>query len=71
MGGLAVSRAFADFFYKASTLGNGRYLVSNTPFVRHLSVSNRFQFLIMASDGIWDVISNQVSCYLPLCMFGP
>jgi len=56
-GGLAVSRAIGDFKYKL-----GRFLVSNTPDVKVVERSENDQFLVLATDGLWDVLSNQEVC---------
>lgn len=36
-----------------------RYVIS-TPYVRELSLAHEDEFLIMASDGLWDVVPNEV-----------
>lgn len=51
-GVLAVSRAFGDRPLK-------RY-VPATPDVNVQSLSFEDEFIVMASDGVWDVMSNQV-----------
>eukprot|EP00967_Tisochrysis_lutea_P043238 scaffold52215_cov15-Tisochrysis_lutea.AAC.1 len=51
-GVLAVSRAFGDKPLK-------RYVIA-TPDIREESLRDDDEFLILASDGLWDVISNQV-----------
>jgi len=50
-GVLAVSRAFGDKPLK-------RYVIA-TPDIREESLRDDDEFLILASDGLWDVISNQ------------
>jgi protein phosphatase 1L len=50
-GVLAVSRAFGDRLLK-------RYVVA-TPDIREEQLSSEDESLILASDGLWDVISNQ------------
>lgn len=52
-GVLAVSRAFGDRPLK-------RFVIS-TPEVREEMLTSEDECLILASDGLWDVISNQVS----------
>lgn len=51
-GVLAVSRAFGDRPLK-------RYVIP-TPDVREEALSSRDDSVILASDGVWDVLSNQV-----------
>ncbi|XP_051133879.1 probable protein phosphatase 2C 6 [Andrographis paniculata] len=50
--GLAMSRAFGDFCLKDFGL-------IAIPEVRHHRVTNRDEFVILATDGVWDVLSNQ------------
>lgn len=50
-GVLAVSRAFGDKPLK-------KYVIS-TPYVREEHLTHEDEFLIMASDGLWDVVTNQ------------
>ncbi|KAH6808658.1 Protein phosphatase 2C family protein [Perilla frutescens var. frutescens] len=50
--GLAVSRAFGDYFIKDFGL-------ISEPEIIQRSISSRDQFAILATDGVWDVISNQ------------
>eukprot|EP00983_Pelagomonas_calceolata_P000094 2846-Pelagomonas_calceolata.AAC.2 len=52
-GVLAVSRAFGDKPLK-------RYVIA-TPDIREESLRDDDEFLILASDGLWDVISNQAA----------
>ncbi|KAI6693003.1 hypothetical protein NL676_020713 [Syzygium grande] len=49
--GLAVSRAFGDFCLKDFGL-------ISVPYVTQRKITGRDQFIILASDGVWDVISN-------------
>ncbi|ESN94860.1 hypothetical protein HELRODRAFT_157743 [Helobdella robusta] len=64
-GSLAVSRALGDFDYKAA---QGRspweQMVSSEPDLYIYDRNPYDQFLILACDGIWDVISNRDSCDL-------
>ncbi|OVA12918.1 Protein phosphatase 2C (PP2C)-like domain [Macleaya cordata] len=50
--GLAMSRAFGDFCVKD-------FGVISVPEVTQRSISSKDQFVILATDGVWDVISNQ------------
>ncbi len=62
-GVLAVSRAFGDKPLK-------RFVIS-TPYMQEEQLQRDDEFLILASDGVWDVFSNEVSelpkemCCLP------
>uniref|UniRef100_A0A1J3GX80 PPM-type phosphatase domain-containing protein n=1 Tax=Noccaea caerulescens TaxID=107243 RepID=A0A1J3GX80_NOCCA len=50
--GLAMSRSFGDFVLKS-------YGVIATPQVSTHQITPRDQFLLLASDGVWDVLSNE------------
>ncbi|AEE86151.1 putative protein [Arabidopsis thaliana] len=50
--GLAMSRAFGDFLLKS-------YGVIATPQVSTHQITSSDQFLLLASDGVWDVLSNE------------
>ncbi|KAI3469337.1 hypothetical protein Pfo_026000 [Paulownia fortunei] len=50
--GLAVSRAFGDYYIKDFGL-------ISEPEITQRNLSSRDQFAILATDGVWDVISNQ------------
>ncbi|KAK2990305.1 hypothetical protein RJ640_014757 [Escallonia rubra] len=50
--GLAISRAFGDYFIKDFGL-------TSEPEVMQRNITSRDQFVILATDGVWDVISNQ------------
>ncbi|KAJ9458873.1 hypothetical protein DIPPA_70120 [Diplonema papillatum] len=65
-GCLAVSRAFGDFEFK----GNNRILsdmhnpvVSNVPDVTKVNLTDSCEALILACDGLWDVVSNDEAAY--------
>ncbi|XP_015084687.1 probable protein phosphatase 2C 72 [Solanum pennellii] len=49
--GLAMSRAFGDFMLK-------NYGVISKPDVSYHHISPNDQFLVLATDGVWDVLSN-------------
>jgi len=66
-GDLAVSRAFGDFSYKtAQTLGPRQQMVTVLPEILHRKRDvSRDQFVVLACDGIWDVMSNEdVAAYV-------
>lgn len=50
--GLAMSRAFGDYCIKDFGL-------ISVPEVTHRNISSKDQFIVLATDGVWDVISNQ------------
>uniref|UniRef100_A0A0D9WFK7 protein-serine/threonine phosphatase n=1 Tax=Leersia perrieri TaxID=77586 RepID=A0A0D9WFK7_9ORYZ len=50
--GLAMSRAFGDYCVKD-------YGVISAPEVTHRRITARDQFVILATDGVWDVVSNE------------
>ncbi|CAJ1400430.1 unnamed protein product [Effrenium voratum] len=56
-GMLAISRAFGDFQLKAPTWPND--IVSNVPEVSATLLCEGDIFVIMACDGLWDVIEDQ------------
>ncbi|XP_058068340.1 probable protein phosphatase 2C 12 [Magnolia sinica] len=49
--GLAMARAFGDFRLK-------NYGIIATPQITHHRISSNDQFLVLATDGVWDVLSN-------------
>lgn len=52
MPGLAMARALGDFCLK-------KYGLSATPQIRHRRLTEEDEFIVLASDGIWDVLSNE------------
>ncbi|KAK4749789.1 hypothetical protein SAY87_027238 [Trapa incisa] len=50
--GLAMARAFGDFCLK-------EYGVISMPEFSHRSLTDRDQFIVIASDGVWDVLTNE------------
>ncbi|KAK6142541.1 hypothetical protein DH2020_022889 [Rehmannia glutinosa] len=50
--GLAMARAFGDFCLK-------EYGVISIPEFSHRILSDRDKFVVLASDGVWDVLSNE------------
>ncbi|KAI3714087.1 hypothetical protein L1987_72677 [Smallanthus sonchifolius] len=50
--GLAMARAFGDFCLK-------EYGVISVPEFSHRILTDRDKFIVLASDGIWDVLSNE------------
>ncbi|XP_057316271.1 protein phosphatase 1A-like [Hydractinia symbiolongicarpus] len=59
-GSLAVSRALGDYDYKnVSGLSPTEQLVSAEPDLTVIERSEKDEFLILACDGVWDVMSNE------------
>mmetsp|Transcript_18621 Transcript_18621/g.59290 ORF Transcript_18621/g.59290 Transcript_18621/m.59290 type:complete len:315 (-) Transcript_18621:326-1270(-) len=59
-GDLAVSRALGDFSYKVTpTQPPEKQMVSPEPEVKVVKREQDDEFLILACDGIWDVLSNE------------
>ncbi|CAA0815605.1 Probable protein phosphatase 2C 34 [Striga hermonthica] len=50
--GLAMSRAFGDYCVKDFGL-------ISVPEVTHRHITSKDQFIVLATDGVWDVVSNQ------------
>merc|ERR1712146_481193 len=60
-GCLAVSRALGDFEFKFNVLQyvHREYQVSNVADIRSINITDATQFLILACDGLWDVMTNE------------
>ena len=56
MGSLAVARAFGDNLYVPAVL------ITPRPDVQTVDLVNGGEFLILACDGLWDVVSNEEAC---------
>ncbi len=57
---LGVARAFGDYNFKSQEdCGPHQQLVSALPEVRTVDVDDNIDFMVVASDGIWDLMSNQ------------
>ena len=60
---LAVSRALGDFNFKDTNKPPNKFLVSASPEIFEKNRDDvEDEFLILACDGIWDVMSNQEAC---------
>ena len=57
-GDLAVSRALGDFIYKDPELPSEKQKVSPVPEIRIHKRSAGDRFMVLACDGVWDVMSN-------------
>lgn len=53
-GMLAVTRSLGDKFFDGLVVGN--------PFTTSVEITNEDEFLILACDGLWDVIDDQEAC---------
>eukprot|EP01087_Luapelamoeba_hula_P008937 TRINITY_DN2272_c3_g2_i3.p1 TRINITY_DN2272_c3_g2~~TRINITY_DN2272_c3_g2_i3.p1 ORF type:complete len:334 (+),score=68.12 TRINITY_DN2272_c3_g2_i3:143-1144(+) len=61
-GGLAVSRALGDTFYKDPSKPKEQWLVSGIPEITQETLTpGEDEFILVASDGFWDVFTNEVS----------
>lgn len=59
-GVLALSRAIGDFSFKQNwMIGWEEQAVTSVPDVVHVTLGPRDQFIVLACDGIWDVMSNE------------
>lgn len=60
-GCLAVSRALGDFEFKfnGNKYPNKEFMVSNVPDIKQINITDAAKFLILACDGLWDVLSNE------------
>lgn len=63
-GMLAISRAFGDHQLKAPALPND--VVSNVPDITSTELTEQDMFVIVACDGLWDVVEDQESVNLVL-----
>jgi len=63
-GMLAMTRALGDFLLKMPVLPND--VVSNVPDISSTDLSDQDRFIIVACDGLWDVISDQQAVELVL-----
>jgi protein phosphatase 2C family protein 2/3 len=62
-GNLALSRALGDFIFKTDDeLPQNKQIVSAEPEVQIRLVSEDMDFVLLACDGIWDVLTNQQVC---------
>ena len=60
-GCLAVSRALGDFEFKFNgpRMQQREFQVSNVPDVRQYTITDSSNYLILACDGLWDVMTNE------------
>uniref|UniRef100_H3C4C2 Protein phosphatase 1G n=1 Tax=Tetraodon nigroviridis TaxID=99883 RepID=H3C4C2_TETNG len=58
-GGLNLSRAIGDHFYKRNRLPPEEQMISAMPDVKVLTLNEDHDFMVIACDGIWNVLSSQ------------
>ncbi|CAL1603922.1 unnamed protein product [Knipowitschia caucasica] len=59
-GGLNLSRAIGDHFYKRNkTLPPEEQMISAMPDIKVLTLNEEHDFMVIACDGIWNVLSSQ------------
>jgi protein phosphatase PTC2/3 len=59
-GNLALSRALGDFVFKKNESKNAEeQIVTAYPDVESKDLSNDHEFILIACDGIWDVMTNE------------
>jgi len=58
-GTLALSRALGDFEFKKSSKCAEEQMVTACPEVISMNLNDNHEFIVLACDGIWDVLSNQ------------
>jgi len=59
-GNLALSRAMGDFVFKMNDkLSQSEQIVTCDPDIVHEVITEKWDFFILACDGIWDVLSSQ------------
>lgn len=59
-GNLALSRAFGDFHYKTNEqLPADQQIVSPFPEVSRIELNDDVDFIVLACDGIWDVLTSE------------
>lgn len=59
-GNLALSRALGDFVFKKNDKkGPDEQIVTAYPDVQERTLTGDYEFLVLACDGIWDVLTNQ------------
>ncbi|KAM0919231.1 hypothetical protein ACQ4PT_008349 [Festuca glaucescens] len=56
---LAMSRSIGDFVLKSNGLSATEQMVTCNPDVRTADITDDIEFLLIASDGIWDILSSQ------------
>ena len=63
-GNLALSRALGDFVFKRNAgMGAEEQMVIALPDIEVREINEDWEFLILACDGIWDVVTNEVKYF--------
>jgi len=61
-GNLALSRALGDFVFKRNgNLKADEQMVIALPDIEQRTINEDWEFVLLACDGIWDVLTNEVS----------
>jgi serine/threonine protein phosphatase PrpC len=59
-GNLNLSRSLADFEYKRNTeLKPEEQMITANPEIKSVPITEEDEFLVLACDGIWDMLSSQ------------
>ncbi|CAD2221540.1 protein phosphatase [Angomonas deanei] len=58
-GVLSLSRAFGDYAFKDVSLPPEKMAITVVPDVKHVELTPQDEFVIIACDGVWDVLSNE------------
>lgn len=62
-GNLNLSRAIGDLKYKTNSgLPANEQIISAEPDVKHVELTPKDSFFVLACDGVWDVMTNQQAC---------
>lgn len=59
MGNINLSRSIGDFEYKNMKRPPSEHMITALPEVRTVELNSQDDFLVLACDGIWDIVSNQ------------
>lgn len=71
-GRLSVSRTFGDITAKLKQLGGNPNVLISTPDIYRIKYKKNFDYVLLASDGIFDVLSNeQVNQVISQALSGP
>jgi protein phosphatase 2C family protein 2/3 len=57
-GGLSLSRSIGDLPSKATELGGNPSCLISCPELYEFEVTSEYDFMVLACDGVWDVLSN-------------
>lgn len=61
-GRLSVARTFGDVEAKETSLGGNPNCVISTPEIRAFKITDNHDFIVLASDGIYDKLENEEIC---------